>query len=277
MARRRLRSRRRLEDEGRGKERLGIGLVALVALILLGTIGIYVAHRLGEPELDEEFCPRSGPSTVTVILIDGTDQLNAVQQASVRLELETVRTRAPQYGRLEVYSIASTRENLITSEFSECNPMGPAGEQNEWTGNRKHAAQQWNLVFGEPLQAVFDRMLPGGAAGESPIMESIQSVALTAFGRPGEGPAERNLIIVSDMLEHSGAISHYKGVPNFDDFRASPSYAKVRAELDGVTVTILYVRRDTKGNVQGAAHIEFWQRYFADQGAVLARVYRVEG
>ncbi|MBM3359649.1 MAG: hypothetical protein FJY54_18255 [Betaproteobacteria bacterium] len=279
MARRSTRRRSdRIDDEGRAKRRLGVALVVLVALVLLAVMVIFVSYKAGEPELrEEDFCPISGPVSVTAVLIDGTDVLSAVQQASVQLELESVRTHVPQYARLEVYSIGSTDERLITPEFRKCNPLGPAGEQDKWTGNRKFAAAKWNQVFGAPLQAVFDRMIPGSEDSSSPIMQSIQSVALTAFGRITDPTIEHNLIIVSDMLEHSEASSHYKGVPDFEEFRSSPAYAKVRAELDGVMVTILYVRRDTGNNVQGAEHIAFWQRYFADQGAVLASVNRVEG
>ena len=277
MARRKGRPRRRGDDEGGSKQLWGIALLALVALTLVGVLVFYAVEEFGRPELGDDSCPQSGPSSITVVLIDGTDTLSPVQQQSVRLELEELRANIPQYGLIEVYSIASTGEHLIAPEFRKCNPMGPSGEQSEWTGNKRYAAKQWSLLFAEPLQAVFNRMVPGGEASASPIMESIQSVALTAFGKVTDTTIERSLIIVSDMLEHSEASSHYKGIPDFEAFRAEPAYARVRAELNGVMVTILYVRRDTGKNVQGAEHIAFWQKYLADQGAVLARVDRVEG
>ena len=52
-----------------------------------------------------------------------------------------------------------------------------------------------------------------------------------------------------------------------DEFRKGSYYHKVRTDLMGVEVTVFYVPRDTRNNVQGQDHLEFWKAYFLDQGA----------
>jgi hypothetical protein len=72
------------------------------------------------------------------------------------------------------------------------------------------------------------------------------------------------------------AASHYRGVPDFDEFKASPYFAQVRADLSAVRVHLFYMNRSDQ-SVQGAAHIRFWESYFGTQGATVMIVDRIFG
>ncbi len=108
-------------------------------------------------------------------------------------------------------------------------------------------------------------------------MESIQSVALTAFTGRKLKHLKKRFVIISDMLHNTSEFSHYTGELDFDKIHRSPYYLKVRANLEGIDVIIFYVRRETPRKIQGRRHIEFWQQYFLDQSAVVKRVLRIEG
>src|SRR5260221_10218770 len=95
---------------------------------------------------------------------------------------------------------------------------------------------------------------PGSAL--SPIMEAVQAVPVGRLepadaARATAAPLPKRMVIVSDMLENGAGGSHYRGVPSFSAFKASPAYPKLRSHLDGVGVTILYLRRDNGAAVAG--------------------------
>ena len=72
-------------------------------------------------------------------------------------------------------------------------------------------------------------------------------------------------MIVSDLLQHSDALSFYRG-DDWESFRASPDFARLAHNLDGAEVTILRVPRPG-AKVDGAAVDDFWVRYLDAQGA----------
>lgn len=270
------RRRDRDKHELRRKTIVGVGLLCFVALVIGGVLAARMVLTGSKPKLDADYCPESGPTQVIAILIDRTDLLNPSQQQRIRQELEVIREGVPVGGAIDVYSIGLTDEELLTPEFRLCNP-GRGEDVNALVGLPKFAEKRWRETFAEPLQKLFDEMVNGGESANSPIMESIQSVALTAFSGSKRKEAAKKLVIVSDMLQHTDSMSFYRKVPVFENFRKTEYYRKVRADLTGVRCEILYVRRETKRHIQGAAHINFWQLYFADQNGEITRVRMVEG
>src|SRR5262249_11737328 len=142
------------------------------------------------------------------------------------------------------------------------------------TANPTRAKQVWDLRFSQPLKATFAALLQPHDEPSSPILESIQSVSVTAFDVIGAN-IPRHLVIASDMLQNTGEFSQYQDRRTFAEVRATPYYSRVRASLRGVSVQILYVRRFQQASIQGAPHIEFWQEYFADSGATLESVVSI--
>src|SRR3546814_13411971 len=110
----------------------------------------------------------------------------------------------------------------------------------------------------------------------SPIMESIQSIAVSAFQGFG-GDGAKRLIIASDMLQHGADYSQYGGKLDFAQFRQSAQYRKLRADLRGIEVEVFYLRRETRKSAQGAAHVQFWRDYLEDLGGRLTHVVALEG
>ena len=115
-------------------------------------------------------------------------------------------------------------------------------------------------------------------AATSPIFEAIQAVALRTFDDPKlDDVPSRRLVLVSDLMQNvPGSLSMYQGVPKFDDVARTPYWLDVKAELERVDVTVLYLQRPTSQRLW-QSQIEFWSRYFEAQGASIARVLPLSG
>lgn len=261
------------------KQRLGIGLIIFLVLSVFALFIAAAIHAMRQPQLDKAtLCPVAGPEALTVILIDHTDPLTVVQQADLRNHLDKIKNELGQYEGIMVYSVAPIGQALLRPVVSLlCNP-GRGYRINPLIGNRRLVERQWLARFSAPLDQLFNALLqPPPPASTSPIMESIQAVAITAWGEPQAAKIPRRLVIVSDMLQHTPELSQYDKILPFETFRGSPYYRRVRTDLRGVKVAIIYVRRATRRAVQGKAHIEFWQQYIHDMGGVVTGVDALQG
>lgn len=110
-------------------------------------------------------------------------------------------------------------------------------------------------------------------ATRAPIMESLQALVaetpLLVEDRPRSGEHRpRRVIIVSDMLQNSAAVSFYRG-QEWADFQASRDFARLGRNLHDVTVELLRLPRDEPAIRDPGAIDHFWVRYFDYQGATL--------
>lgn len=264
------------EERRKRQTRLGAGLIVLAFILLLAGLGIYLNLKTKQTRLDPEtFCPLAGPSAVTVVLIDRSDPLNPVQQEALRKRLTVLKDGLALHERLAVYAVSDTHASLPPPLFDLCNP-GRGEGLSPLVANPERARQRWEAEFSARLDEVLATMLDPGSEPTSPILESIQAAAVAGFREIQALP--RRLIIVSDMIHNTAEFSQIRQ-PNasFAELKASPYYRKVRADMRGVEVSVFYVRRDNMAHVQGRRHVEFWQEYFAAQGATLARVVAIEG
>ena len=269
----------RRPDRGRAPILAAIGLGVFVLAFIGLVIGAQMLIHPGRLD-DKTLCPSAGPAALTALLVDTTDPLNAIQRAAVLVRLDRIVSRLQLNEEITVYSVNSAGDPL-KPDFVICRPIKP-GEVSELTGNRAIAEQRFEGVFAPRIAAVLAAATSGHAGGRSPIMAAIQAIAVSAFqaadaASASGGPLPKRLIVVSDMLENSEATNQYKGVPDFQVFKTTPAYARVRSHLDGVAVTILYLRRDDAAAVQGLTHIRFWNEWFADQGASVEDVAAIEG
>lgn len=274
MARRRGDTRRR---RGRSNSSAGVILIVLVCAVFVLLGGTYVYKRQNHVAIHPEtYCPVAGPKGVTVLLIDRTDSFNAIQRAALSAEFQSLIASLKKYERLDLYTISPDNPVVLQPEFSLCNP-GQGSDLNPLIANPERAMRRWSEAFDKPLDHTLDAALEQTTASRSPILESIQSISITAYrdrlilGKP------KRLIVVSDMLQHSDALSHYGQGANFTSFAASDRYRQVQTDLSGVDIEVLYIHRPTSRSRQGQSHVEFWQRFFHDQGGRLLRVKAVEG
>ena len=269
------------------QDALGILLLASAGIVLLGAVALYVSLQRTRAVLDPKTgCPETGATSLTVLLVDRTDPLTPIQQAALRQHLRSLRQETERHGALEVYSVGSTAEAPLqahsvavdgrsTPRHRFCNPG--LGTGSEWTENKRLSERRYKRLFEEPLEGIFSEVLEHKTEDVSPIMESIQSVAVTAFMAPRLENAEKRLVIVSDLLQHTSEHSQYDKRTPFSAFRKLPYYQLLQCDLTGVAVDLLYVRRPARAAIQGKFHIQFWQRYIASLGGAVVSVKSLSG
>jgi hypothetical protein len=250
----------------------------MLSAILIGgaLFGIFKYIQSNRPTLDSTtMCPVSGLSGLTVLLVDTTDPLTPVQEADLRNHLEHIKQSLPKYSAIEVYTVSQPSAGLLKPLGARvCNP-GDGRDASTLTSNPRLIKEKWDQRFSQPLEALFTKMLSTPSADESPILESIQSVAVTAFGSLSESTTSRHLIVISDMLQNVPEYSQYKQSGTFEELRRTQYYRRVSADLRGVEVELYYLRRNN--TLQGAKHIEFWEQYFRESGATLVHVVALQG
>lgn len=244
-------------------------LGAVIALGLLGGAGWWSCETAATMAVDEAtLCPKAtGPLAETAILFDLTDPLAPAQSAQLRQYLESEFAQAPQ-GTQFTMGVVAEDQALWGATDPLCKPAS-AEEVSSVTQNVALVAKRYQDRFLAPLQANLDRMISASSAKTSPIMESLQAlVAATPGFLTFQGP--RRLILVSDLLQNSDAMSFYRG----EDWQAFPGLARLRAAgADAGRGPGRNLRRPARGRqAEGPGRgRDFWLRYFELQGAGLPR------
>jgi hypothetical protein len=73
------------------------------------------------------------------------------------------------------------------------------------------------------------------------------------------------------MLQHTAAFNQYGPRRSYEDFLRSGFATDVKADFRDWNVIVIYLRRYRDRQLQQAAHIDFWQRYFHEAGAKITR------
>lgn len=256
-------------------------LTVLCVLVGASLFGFFIYKSVGDaaPQFDKvTFCPPKVPS-VTAVLVDGTDVFSAVQRAAIRSRLDAVKEVVPKRGRIDLYAIGEEQDGLPRALMSVCNP-GTAEEADKFTENAALVKKRWTRDFSDKLDQELGNLLETKEAAISPIMEAVQAIAIQSFGAAETRDAvEKRFVIVSDLLQYTKEYSQYQGVKGdaFGAFSKSDYYRKVRPDLRGADVEILYVRRSTKNNVQGKEHLLFWEKFIDASNGHLVHYIPIEG
>ncbi len=248
------------------KSILGIVLIIAVVSAIIGLF--YFQHIESKHRIvinKEDFCPRDETvSQVTAIIVDATDPFNAIQKLGVVNLLDELISEIPRYGALAIYAV-STDESIRSSPvFFRCNP-GRGQDIDPIFENPEMVEKQWKEGFRGPLEQEMKKNMESGSANSSPILESIQWVALQQFKREKSAHVVNRLVVISDFIHHTTDYSHYRNRPDFKGFESSNYYKKTRVKLRGSNVALWFVRRNTRVSIESLK--KFWQDYLRAQGA----------
>lgn len=255
-------------------------IAGAAATLIVAAIGWAVLAQSDAVQLDDDTLCRKGgpPAALTVVLIDATDSISRLQQMSVMNRLERAMDQLELHERIDIYQL-NPGVDVPAPVLSMCRPPR-ADEVSDLTGNKRLAFKRFEENYRPKLKQALDALLTAPASESSPIMEAVQAVtvrSLLASDLPATSDFRRRLIVVSDLMQFSKLASHYRAPLDYDAFRASPAFVASASDLKGVVVDLLYLNRADARAIQGGGHIEFWLRWFADQGADANGVVRVEG
>ena len=239
--------------------------------------GTYVYATLARPPVLDHtsLCPVHGPHSLAVVLLDSTDEIPDIAKREIRTTLVDMAETLPTYELLEIRLLdpALPGGRMI---FSKCNP-GDGSDLSEYTANPRLAKQRWMDEFRAPLDAALDagfRPMPGKI---SPIMETIQRIAVERFTGRNVEDIPKSLVVISDMLEHSPDYSQYNGDLSYGRFKGSGAYKKVQTDLHGAEVLIYYIQRQTGRPINSVDHIRFWADWIRDNNGRFKQASKLQG
>jgi hypothetical protein len=268
--------RRRNRAPGDLRKHLLGGALTVLALGVLAA-GAYVYATVARPPtLDQSsLCPVDGPRAVTVVLLDSTDEIPDIAKREVKTALVDLAQAMPAYELLEIRLLDPSLPGG-RSIFAKCNP-GDGSGLSEYTANPRLAKERWLDGFRQPLDQALDSGFRPAPGKVSPIMETIQRIAVDRFtGRDAE-TIPKSLVLISDMLEHEPDYSQYTGDLSYARFKASRAYKKVQTDLHGAEVQIYYIQRVTGRPINSADHIQFWAEWIRDNNGRFKQATKLQG
>jgi hypothetical protein len=268
--------RRRSSNPGELRKHLLGGALTVLALGVLAA-GAYVYATVARPPtLDQAtLCPVDGPRAVAVVLLDSTDEIPEIAKREIRTVLVDMAETLPAYDLLEI-RLLDPKTPGGKSIFARCNPGDGTG-LSEYTANPRLARQRWLEGFRAPLDVALEEgfhPLPGKT---SPIMETIQRIAVERFTGRAVEEVPKSLVVISDMLQHGPDYSQYGGDLSFGRFKTSRAYKKVQTDLHGADVLIYYIQRQTGKPINSADHIKFWADWVRDNNGRLKQASKLQG
>ena len=271
---------RHKQQQGRRKQWLGVLLLALVAVAVAALFGVKLLLEQRRPTLDPDtLCPVDGATGYLAIVFDKTDAYNPIQQRFLQRYFTAVQQQIAVGTRVSLFVVDGREQPGLAPELSLCNP-GDGRQANALYENPALLQKRWRERFAQPLEQAIGNSITAARADRSPIFETLQAVALSAFPPLAASTvptSPRRVILVSDMIQHTPQWSFYRGQNKLSALRASPYYQQVRTDLGGAEVQILYVRRERSEQLQTQRYALFWADYIASIGGRVTVVEHIDG
>lgn len=299
------------KGRGRGTRRRGRGRgpdpgqlakalpIAAIGVIVLG-VAFLVTLMPDAVQRDRgTMCPVDGPASVTAVLIDTTGNFDALTRADVIREMETLLAESSVDDMITVYEMRGdapeetpTEENPFRWPLPEpvltvCNPGDP-DTASELFENPRMIERALNEKYLDPIRRVVSDLVREDALADwSPLMETVQTVQINVLAARELADLDRRIVLITDLIQNSpvltfdpGAARRGGGLPDYDSFAGTPPARALAVDLSRTDVEILFVERAAHdaivaGNTRTL--VDWWDRWFADQGATVTNVKRLAG
>ncbi len=268
-------AKKRLSRRRKSKSLNGLFLIIIGVVILAALIGTSVYISTSKVVRNKEtMCREDGfISRETALVFDATDNFTPTQKLMIERNIQNILENALEDERFILYVMGADIKKSRERQFVLCNP-NDGKDKSALTANVKRLKQQWDeLFFNRIMGSVSGTLESNHTANFSPILEMIKYVAIDAMYN--SDAKQKRMIIVSDMLQHMPAYSHYRGAANYERFTALPYAQEQAPHLSGVDVTILYLSQPRYQKLQSASHISFWEKHITQNGGNLSRILRV--
>jgi len=268
-----MRKTRRSRHSHRGnKNTWGILIIIAVFVVVIGVGWTVFYLNSKRVTLDSaSLCPSVGIDNKTVILVDRTDPLSDMQQQELKVYLQDIKNSIPVHASISIYGMDQAEPKMLQPEISMCNP-GDGENVSPWLANPVLIKKVWQEKFSDKLDSIIAQLMVPLEVPNSPIMETIKAVSISEFIGEKNTNIKKRLVIVSDMMQHTISYSQYINSISFEDYKGGTAYQHHLANLNGVNVEIIYIRRENSDSIQGKAHIQFWQQYIHSMGGILTKV-----
>lgn len=268
---------RKRKQTVRIKNAMGIALI--LSVVVICALLVFFRYELQHKQAifdPETLCPIEGESPRYIALVfDKSDTYNKVQQQFLRRFFNTFKADLLPGTRVSVYVIEDQQNKEILPNFVVCVPRA-GKEANALYENPKRIQKQWQSQFEQPLDRVIEDFMQPAKSKNSAIFEVFQYISLSAFPE-NAGLAKKQIILISDMLQHTPEWSHYRGQMSFNDLKKSNYYQRINTDLQNAEVKILYVRRDGMEKLQNKRHAFFWVDFIESLGGRVTLIEKIDG
>ncbi|MDR9394785.1 MAG: hypothetical protein RI571_10805 [Roseovarius sp.] len=254
---------------------IGPILAILAIVVMVGGTGAFFFwsySRSQGPEIDEvSLCPKTGPTAHLAILVDTTDPISLTQLEAARQQIERKIAEAAVHTRISFATVNPDADTRRGTFFSMCKPQS-GDDASILTQNPQMIEARFRNKFVDPVSEALSALLRVPEAQTSPIMESAQELAARIPGFT-VADAPRELVLMSDLVQHSEVFSFYRG-GDWNSFVAADGPAQFGSAYGAAAVTVLRIPRLP---ARTAVIDDFWVRYFDAQGFDDIRVTRLGG
>ena len=224
--------------------------------------------------LDGDLCPVDQPPVATTImLLDTSDPLTPQHQAQLNRLLREMNPEVQadpnsaflldKGEQLLVYELVEDPSRLEPS-LRLCNPgINPNRWQwwRELVEGRAIAQRRWQH-FDDMIQNLFATE-PGSPRSSSPLLEALGVIVprhVTSHRLRAGDSSPVHLILFSDLLQHSAALSHYGDYPEAEQLLQVQSLRHLTTNLAGVEVSIFRLERSRQSDSrwQTVDHYYWW-------------------
>jgi hypothetical protein len=241
------------------KDWIGAGLILVSATVVISGLIAFLYFK--SQDRAAKHC--------TVVLLDVTDNLTLQEKQAVINNFQDLVLQAAPNTSFEVFRVQDISGSLLAPVGGAFNQVQGTAEANPLVSNPQQQRKIWLDDFKQPLMEALETAISAESADRSPIMESVQSVALTSLLTPHAKTLPRRLVLVSDLLQHTSEFSFYRSIPDFPSLSSDSNYAKIKTNLVGVEVELWVLRNHTKDATQLA---DLWRRIIFDQGGNVSRI-----
>ena len=246
----------------------------LAGLGLLALLGLFFMTK-GET-LDHQGCPSaSGPSREVIVLLDTSDPLSHKHKAEVRRILREMTSPAASGRHDRLAMKEGERVTFYRLEASDiptgidpiCHPGNP--EDRSWiqglSEGSLYAERRWG-DFKNELSDNIEKLFPpleDKALNVSPILETIAVVTArhAVSQRADQDSRPTHLIVISDLLQNTGLLSHYEKYPPPQEIPR-----ELRTDLSRVEVSLFRLERHKYEIYQTAEHYYWWTDWVEKMG-----------
>ena len=268
---------RETRQERRARARRRAILFGTGAVLVVATLMVVLWSIQGE-SLDGQGCPKeSGPSREVVMLLDTSDPLSGKHKSELGRILREM-TGPSKNGRHDPLAVREGERvtfYLLNSVgvpeapvAQICNPGGNPEERQVFEAFTEGGMiTQWRWEhFVKTVESLFPDA-EGEAQPRSPILETIAVIvprhASSRRAEKGRKPA--HLIVISDLLQHTGSLSHYRSYPAPESIGAEYS-----TDLARVEVSLFRIERQKYAKYQTPEHYYWWTDWVEAMGGRVA-------
>ena len=177
-------------------------------LLLSGLGGVYYWRLQFNEPLDAAHCPKSGPTSIHLIIIDRSDPISDFQAQRIRQVLGKAKDDAAVGTRFDIFTFEGDTGKRLDPILSICTPQKPE-TANELYENKQRIRRRYEEAFSKVLDDTIGTLLKASSAPSSPIIESLRGAAQTAYGAQLATATSKRITLISDMVQHSALHSHF--------------------------------------------------------------------